>query len=88
MTGGSSSVVCRYHFCEPDVKLDQQQQQQRSSVVRASELKSEDPGFDPLAGRGEAGDTVFLFLRVNSRADVFVPEHSPPPFVCTTRSHI
>ena len=26
----------------------------RSSVVRASEFKSEDPGFDPLAGQGRA----------------------------------
>ena len=25
---------CRYHFCEPDVKLDQQQQQQRQAVRR------------------------------------------------------
>ena len=28
-----------------------------SSVVRASEFESEDPGFDPLAGQG---DTQFL----------------------------
>ena len=26
---------------------------ERSSVVKASELKSEDPRFDPLAGQGE-----------------------------------
>ena len=26
----------------------------RSSVVRESEFKSQDPGFDPLAGQGEA----------------------------------
>ena len=25
----------------------------RGSVVRASQFKSEDPGFDPLAGQGE-----------------------------------
>ena len=38
-----------------------------SSEVRASEFKSEDPD--------EAGwETVFLSLRVNSCADVFVPD--------------
>ena len=42
----------------------------RSSVVRESEFKAEDPGFDPLAGQGEL--QFFLSLRVNSCADLFV----------------
>ena len=47
----------------------------RGSVVRESEFKPEDPGFDPLAGQGE--EYIFLSLRVNSCADLFVPD---PPF--------
>ena len=43
-----------------------------SSVVRESEFKSEDPGFNPLAGQGEG--QVFLSLRVDSCADLFVPD--------------
>ena len=54
-----------------------------SLVVRELELTSEDPGFDPLAGQGEK--QFFLSLRVNSCADLFVPE---PPFVCTTRTQV
>ena len=45
-------------------------------VVTALEFKAEDPGFDPQAG--QCGTTVFLSLRVNSCADLFVPD--PPPF--------
>ena len=41
-----------------------------------SEFKSEDPGFDPLAGHGEE---VFLCLSVNSCANLFVPD--PPSCV-------
>ena len=43
-------------------------------VISASELKSEDPGFDPLVGQGEGA--VYLSLRVNSWADLFVPDPS------------
>ena len=39
--------------------------------LEETELKSEDPGFDPLAGQVEK---VFLTLRVNSCADLFVPD--------------
>ena len=52
----------------------------RSSVVKTSEFKSEDPGFDPLEGQGP----------LNSGADLFVPD-SPscvrhaPKFVCTLK---
>ena len=42
----------------------------RSSVVSASEFKSEDPGFDLLAGP----NIFFLSLRVNSSAYLFVPD--------------
>ena len=44
--------------------------------ARALEFKSEDPGFDPLMGQGETHwhRTVFLFLRVNSCTDLFVPD--------------
>ena len=30
----------------------------RSSVVRESEFKSEDPGFDPLAGQGKRPEST------------------------------
>ena len=49
----------------------------RSSVVRVSEFKSEDPGFDPLFDP--------LSLPVNSCADLFVLDphsclqHAPHP---------
>ena len=46
-----------------------------SSVVRASELKSEDPGFDPLAGQGESQ----LLCRLVC---------AWPPFVCMAHSPI
>ena len=54
------------------------------SVVRASGFQSEDPGFDPLMSVPGWG-TVFLSPRVNSCADLFVPE---PPCVCTARTHM
>ena len=41
-----------------------------------SEFKSEDLGFDPLAGNGKGQDVFFLALRVNFCADLFV---SDPP---------
>ena len=40
-------------------------------------FKSEDPRFDPLAEQGE--EQFFLYLRVNSCADLFVPD--PPSCV-------
>ena len=47
-----------------------------SSVVRVSEFKSQDPGFDPSVGLGEGH--FFLSLRVNSCADLFtVPPELP-----------
>ena len=55
----------------------------RSSVVRASGIKSEDPGFDPLAGQGDKHFS--LSLRVNICADLFVPG---PLFVCTARTQM
>ena len=51
----------------------------RSSVVSASEFKSEAPGFDLPLGQGE-GLVFFLSLRVNSCADAFVTDS---PFVRT-----
>ena len=54
-----------------------------SSVVRESDFKPEDLGFDPLAGQGE--NQFFSSLRVNSCADLFVPD---PPFVFTARTQI
>ena len=33
---------------------------ERSSLVTASELKSEDPGFDPLVGQGDGQVVVFF----------------------------
>ena len=45
----------------------------RGSVVRESELQSEDPGFDALAGAGR--EPVFSSLRVASGADLFVRAH-------------
>ena len=59
-------------------------------MVRASDLQSEDPGFYPLAGQGEG--QFFLSLRVNSHAELFVPD--PPlcvqhaPKFDHQRSHI
>ena len=50
-------------------------------MVSASEFKSEDLGFDPLAA-GQDGGAVFLSLRVNSCADLFVPD--PPLRVYST----
>ena len=44
-----------------------------------------DPGFDPLARQGERR-AVFLSLRVDSFADLFVPD--PAPFAGTARTHI
>ena len=52
-------------------------------MVRVSKFKSEDLGLDPLVGAGYG--TVFLSLRVKSRADLFVPD---PPFVCTAHPQI
>ena len=50
-------------------------------MVRESEFKSEDPVFNPLVGQDEG-----QLLRVNSCADLFVPE---PPHLCACyRSHI
>ena len=43
--------------------------------LKSRDLNSEDPGFDPLALQGEE-QTVLLSLRVNSCADLFVPD--PP----------
>ena len=43
-------------------------------MVSAAEFKSDDPGFDPLAGQGKK--QFFLSLRVNTCADLFVPD--PP----------
>ena len=48
-------------------------------MVRALELKSKDPGFDPQVGQ------VRLFLRVNFCADLFVPD---PYFACTACTKI
>ena len=42
-------------------------------------FKSEDPGFNPLVGQVMKGSFVFLFLRVSSCADLFVPD--PPSCV-------
>ena len=47
-------------------------------MVRASEFKYQETGFDPLVGQNER-QVFFHFLRVNSRADVFVPD--PPSCV-------
>ena len=53
-----------------------------NSVVSASEIKSEDPGFDPLVGKGGGGS-------------IYVPPSQPlcrlvfctgPPFVCMARN--
>ena len=55
----------------------------RSSVVRGSEIKSEDPGFDPLAGQVEQ---PFFPLRVKSCADVLCL--TPSISVCTFRIHM
>ena len=59
-------------------------------MVRESEFKSEDPGFDPLAGLGNK-QVCFLSLRVKlSCADLFV-SHPPscvrhaPKFVRTLK---
>ena len=52
----------------------QERDEARGSVVSASEYKSEDPGFDPLAERGEG--PFFLSFRINSCADWFAPEPS------------
>ena len=54
------------------------------SVIGASEFKSEDSGFDHLAGQGE-GQLFVLSLRVNSSAHLFV---SDPLFVCTAHTQI
>ena len=51
-------------------------------MVSASEFKSEDPGFDPLAVQDEK---VFLSFRDNSCTDLFVPDHH---FVCTAHTQI
>ena len=60
----------------------------RSSVVRASEFKPEDPRFDPLAGQGEG--QFFCPPRDNSCVDLFVPDphfcvRHAPKFVCTLK---
>ena len=53
--------------------------------LRASQLKSEDPGFDPLERQGERG---FLSLRVPSCAVLFVPDPPPPPpLSCVPGTH-
>ena len=55
-----------------------------SVVFRESEFKSEDPGFDPLAGQGE--EPVFYPSKsINSCADLFVPD---PPLVCMAHTQI
>ena len=60
----------------------------RRSVATESEFKSEDPGFDPLAGQGAVSNSLFMSVRINSCADLFVP-HDPlrvygtHPNVCT-----
>ena len=46
----------------------------RGSVVRESNFKSEDPGFDPLAGQVEGSAFSLLSLRVNSCADLFASD--------------
>ena len=56
----------------------------RSSMVSASELKPEDPGFDPLAGQGEG--QFFCLSRVHSCADLFVP--GPPSCVRNARDFV
>ena len=59
----------------------------RGSVVKsASEFKSEDPRFDPLAGQSVCIQTVVLSTRVNSCTDSFVAD--PPSCQCTARTHI
>ena len=43
----------------------------RISLARVSELKSEDPGFDPPGG-GQGEENVCMFPRVSSAADLSV----------------
>ena len=57
----------------------------RSSVVRESEFKSEDPMFYPQVGE-RGGEAVFLSLRVNSYAQTRLC--LTPPFECTARTQI
>ena len=52
-------------------------------VVRALEFKSEDPGFDPLAG--QAARWVFYPTESTLNADLFVPD---PPRVHGTHTHV
>ena len=54
-------------------------------MVSTSEFKYEDPGFDPLAGQGKR-QVFFLSLRVNSCAELFVPD--PPSIVYMARTRI
>ena len=56
----------------------------RGSVVGESEFKSEDPGFDLMAGTGRGA--VFMSLQVKSCADFCVPD--PPLRVYTAHTHI
>ena len=46
----------------------------RGSVVRASEFKSEDPGFDPLAGLGMIRDMFSVSPSQLLCKDLFVPD--------------
>ena len=48
------------------------------SDLERRNIKSEDPGFDPLAWQGER-QFFFLSFRVNSCADLFMPTPYPQP---------
>ena len=60
----SMILMCTVHGCH-------------GSVVRESEFKSEDPGFDPWAGQGEG--QFFCPSEVNSYVDLFLLD--PPSCV-------
>ena len=59
----------------------------RSSVIRATEFKSEDPGVDPLAGRSE-GQLGFFSLSESTLVQTCLCLTLPPFFVCTAQTQI
>ena len=55
-------------------------------MISESEFKSEDPGFDPLAGQdGGGGSFSVPPIKLLCTLDSFVPD---PPFVCTARTKL